>query len=121
MHLQLVQVQTEYMARYLNKECQRTLDINIFIYVFTDCRPPPVFRFLNNFLNLLILSLISSLNEDGDALSLFVLMDILDVLDSEDFSVAVFGIMSKTGIPQRGGTSCRMMVIMREMTINLIL
>ena len=107
------------MARYLNKECQRTLDINIFIYVFTDCRPPPVFRFLNNFLNLLILSLISSLNEDGDAL--FVLIDILDVLDSEDFSVAVFGIMSKTGIPQRGGTNCMMMVIMRKMTINLIL
>ena len=119
MHLQLVQVQTEYMARYLNKECQRTLDINIFIYVFTDCRPLPVFRFLNNFLNLLILSLISSLNEDDDAL--FVLMDILDVLDSEDFSVAVFGIMSKTGIPLRGGTDCRMMVIMRKMTINLIL
>ena len=119
MHLQLVQVQTEYMARYLNKECQRTLDINIFIYVFTDCRPLPVFRFLNNFLNLLILSLISSLNVDDEAL--FVLMDILDVLDSEDVSVAVFGIMSKTGIPQRGGTSCRMMVIMREMTINLIL
>ena len=119
MHLQLVQVQTEHMARYLNKECQRTLDINIFIYVFTDCRSLTVFRFLNNFLNLLILSLISSLNVDDEAL--FVLMDILDVLDSEDFSVAVFGIMSKTGIPQRGGTSCRMMVIMREMTINLIL
>ena len=117
MHLQLVQVQTEYMARYLNKECQRTLDINIFIYVFTDCRPPPVFRFLNNFLNLLILSLISSLNVDD----VFVLMDILDILDSEDFSVAVFGIMSKTGIPLRGGTDCRMMVIMRKMTINLIL
>ena len=119
MHLQLVQVQTEHMARYLNNECQRTLDINIFIYVFTDCRPLSVFRFLNNFLNLLILSLISSLNVDGDAL--FVPMDILDILDSEDFSVAVFGIMSKTGIPLRGGTDCRMMVIMRKMTINLIL
>ena len=38
MHLQLVQVQTEDKARYLNNEFQRTLDINIFIYVFTDCR-----------------------------------------------------------------------------------
>ena len=119
MHLQLVQVQTEDKARYLNNEFQRTLDINIFIYGFTDCLPLPDFRFLNNFLNLLTLSLISSLNVDDEAL--FVLMDILDVFDSEDFSVVVFGIRSKTGIPQRGGTNCRMMVIMRGMTINLIL
>ena len=39
MHLQLVQVQTEDKARYLNNEFQRTLDINIF-----GCESSPISR-----------------------------------------------------------------------------